>query len=190
MKRYLTLMVIMAVYTCIAYSQTAMITYDARNDINQTNQYLLALEDFKEVTQQTQVLKETYDFYKKAQETLQKVNRVVNDFYAIENIVRTQVQVIKFYGTYMSAARGFKYVSPERINSYTSTLNNLSNNVNQLFKQAKLILRDDYFQMSDAERMRFLTDIDAQMSEKKALMKIQYDKLKAEEDEQVILNSF
>lgn len=190
MKRYLTLLAMLAVFPCLTYSQAAMVTYDARNDINQTNQYLLSLKDFEEVTQQTQLLKDTYDFYKKAQETMQKVNRVVNDFYAIENIVRTQVQVIKFYGTYMSAARGFQYVSQDRINSYTSTLGNLSNNVNQLFKQAKLILRDDYFKMSDAERLKFLADIDTQMSEKKTLMKMQYDKLKAEEDEQVILNSF
>jgi hypothetical protein len=44
--------------------------------------------------------------------------------------------------------------------------------------------------MTDAERLKFLSEIDTQMSEKKTLMKIKFKELKAEEDEKVILNSF
>jgi hypothetical protein len=81
-------------------------------------------------------------------------------------------------------------VSQNRITSFTSGLNNLSGSINQLLKQAQLILRDDYFKMTDAERLKFLSEIDTQMSEKKTLMKIKFKELKAEEDEKVILNSF
>lgn len=166
-----------------------MATYDVRSDINQTNQYLLSLKGFGEATQQTKVLKDTYEFYKKAQETLSKVNRVVNDFYAVQNIIRSQVEAVRLYGSYTSQARGFKHVSQARITSFTSVLNGLSTSVNQLLKQAQLILRDDYFKMTDAERLKFLSDIDTQMSEKKTLMKIKFHELKAEEDERAILKA-
>ncbi len=186
MKSFLTIFFLFSLGQ-VGHSQMA--TYDVRSDINQTNQYLLTLKNFGEATQQTKVLKDTYDFYKKAQETLSKVNRAINDFYAVQNIIKSQVEAVRLYGNYSSQARGFKYVSQSRISSFTTVLNGLSTSINQLLKQAQLILRDDYFKMTDAERLKFLSEIDTQMSEKKTLMKIKFRELKAEEDERAIYKS-
>lgn len=191
MKRILILSIALFAIAGLTYGQVgASMVYDARNDINQTNQYLLGLKDFAEVTKQSQILKDTYDFYKKAQEALQKVNRAINDFYTVENIVRLQIEAVKNYGTYVSQARGFKYVSQGSITSFTNQMTTLSSTINQLLKQAQLILRDDYFKMSDAERLKILSDIESRMGEKRILMKVQFNDLKGQEEEQKILNYY
>ncbi|NJO88221.1 MAG: hypothetical protein HC831_04045 [Chloroflexia bacterium] len=53
-----------------------------------------------------------------------------------------------------------------------------------------MILRDDYFKMSDAERLKILSDIESRMGEKRILMKVQFNDLKAQEEEQKILNYY
>jgi hypothetical protein len=174
----------------LSYGQGASLVYDARNDINQTNNYLVNLKDFGEAVKQSQILKDTYEFYKKAQEALQKVNRTVNDFYTVQNIVKMQIASIKDYGRYVSQARGFKYISPENITTFTTKMAGLNNSINQLMKQAELILKDDYFKMSDAERLRFLSEIEEKMNEKKVLMKIRYNELQAAEEEGKLLNYY
>lgn len=189
MKKLAILLFLIAIFPKAMFSQASLV-YDARNDINQTNNYLVNLKDFGEALKQSQILKDTYEFYKKAQEALQKVNRTVNDFYTVENIVKLQIASIKDYGNYVSQARGFKYVSQENIGTFTSKMSSLNKGINQLVKQAELILKDDYFKMSDAERLRFLSDIEEKMNEKKVLMKIRFNELQAEEEEQKLLNYY
>jgi hypothetical protein len=168
----------------------ASLVYDARNDINATNSYLVALKDFGEAVKQSGILKDTYDFYKNAQEALKKVNATINDYYIIENIVKSQVAAVKSYGSYVSKARGFKYVSKENIENFTDQVTTLSNSITQLREQAEKILKSDYYTMSDAERLKALSDIDDKMSEKKILMKIRYNELQADEEEQKLLNYY
>lgn len=190
MKRILILSIALCAIARLTYGQVgASMVYDARSDINQTNQYLLGLKDFAEVTKQSQILKDTYDFTKGARGS-PKVNRAINDFYTVENIVRLQIESVKNYGTYVSQARGFKYVSQGSVTSFTHQMTTLSNTINQLLKQAQLILRDDYFKMSDAERLKILSDIESRMGEKRILMKVQFNDLKAQEEEQKILNFY
>ena len=189
MKHFL--FIFLFIHYCISsFGQVAAAVYDARNDINMTNQYLLGLKDFGEVKQQTQILTNTYDFYKKAQEALQKINRAVSDFYKIQEIVKNQVESIKFYGYYTSQVRGFTHVSKAEITSFTSLLSSFNQNINELFKHAQLILKPDYFKMSDAERLHFLSDIDSQMTENKTLMSLRYKKIKAREDDLAVLQFF
>lgn len=190
MKILISLLIGLLAIPCLYGQAGASLVYDARNDINQTNNYLVNLKDFGEAVKQSQILKDTYEFYKKAQEALQKVNRTVNDFYTVQNIVKMQVASIKDYGKYVSQARGFKFVSQENINTFTTKMSGLNNSINQLMKQAELILKDDYFKMSDAERLRFLSEIEEKMNEKKVLMKIRYNELQAQEEEQKLLNYY
>jgi len=180
--------------TCFAFPrllfcQTPLV-YDARNDVNMTNQYLLSLKDFAEVKQQTSILTDTYTFYKKAQDALQKISNAVNDFYKIQEIVRSQVETVKLYGYYTSQARGFTHVSKEEITAFTSLIASFNEGINQLFKQAQLMLKPDYYKMTDSERIHFLSDIDTQMAEKKTLMDIRFKKLKATEDDLAILKFY
>jgi hypothetical protein len=168
----------------------AAIVYDATSDIHMTNQYLLGLKDFSEATRQTEILKETYDFYQKAQEALKKVNRAVSDFYKINDIVRNQVESVKLYGYYVSEARRFKFVNASDIALFSRSLTQLSESISQLLNQSKLILKPDYFKMSDAERMKFLDEVDNNITEKKTLMKIHFKRIKATEDDLSILNFY
>jgi hypothetical protein len=178
----LQLFLLFIIAPILLFSQAAVV-YDAKNDTNQAKQYLLGLKGFSEAEQQTQVLKDTYDFYKKAQETLSKVNRAVSDFFKIQQIVQNQIECIKLFGYYTSQARSFKNVSQTRVSSFTSTLSALNTNITQLVKHAELILRPDYFKMTDADRLKFLDDINNQMNDHKTIMTVKFKKLKADEDD-------
>jgi hypothetical protein len=174
---------LMVFFSCTRLYSQVMMVYDAKEDIHQTNTYLLGLKNFGQTVQQSAILSDTYKLFQDAQKVLSKINRAVSDYYVIRDIVKGQIETVKLYGYYYSTAQGFTHVSRSRVTSFISLLSNLNTECAELIKHADLILQPDYFTMSDADRMRFLGDTKNKLADNKTLMCINYKKLKAEEDD-------
>jgi hypothetical protein len=182
MKRTIFILLLFFSFTRI-FAQIPTAVYDARSDIHQTNNYLLSLKNFGQAVQQSALLNDTYKLFQNAQKVLTKVNRAVNDYYVVQDIVKGQIEAIKLYGYYYSQARGFTHVDRAKVTSFINLLTTLNSECASLIKHADLILQPDYFTMSDADRMRFLSEAKDKISDTKTIMTINYKKLKADEDE-------
>lgn len=178
MKKALILFILLGICSYNTFCQSPVsLVYDTRNDINQCNNYLLNLKNFGEAVTQCKTLVDIYNFYKKVENTLQKVNRAVNDIKYVEHIIKSQVNLIRWYGYYVSTARGFQYVDPKNISELVGNLTLFLDDSKDLLNMSKLLLKSDYYKMSDAERIKFLQDIDDRMSENYTGMQIEYNHL-------------
>jgi len=189
MKKVISLIILFWWQLSLFSQVPASMVYDARSDINQANQYLLSLKNFEQATEQAAHLKQIYDFAKKAEEVLSKVNRALSDVTYVQNVIERQVNQVRWYGYYMSSAKSFKTVSASQLNSFTSKMNLFMEDSKNLLKMAQLFLRDDYFKMSDADRIRIFAEIDGKMSENFTKMKIEYNHLATANQDAKIHNS-
>lgn len=163
--------------------QGVSLVYDARNDVNMANQYMLGLKDFTQLKEQTQVLYDVYDFYKKAREALDIVSKAVEDYFRVQEIIHSRIESVKIYSYYYTRISGFKHLSMTQIQQSLAQLTAISDRIGELFTLTGQILESDRFKMDDASRLQFLNTISDQMADKKAKMKIAYqDACATEED--------
>lgn len=186
MKKTVSVLILVWWQSGIFSQVPASMVYDARSDVNQANQYLLSLKNFEQATEQSLHLKQIYDFAKKAEEVLSKVNRSLGDVTYVQSVVQRQVNQVRWYGYYISSAKSFKNVTASQLSTFTSKMNLFMEDSKGLLKMGQLFLRDDYFKMSDAERIRIFQEIDGKMSENYTKMKIEYNHLlMANQDEKI-----
>ncbi|MFO7655663.1 MAG: hypothetical protein R6W78_01205 [Bacteroidales bacterium] len=172
MYKYLIVLLFISVRV---FPQAAV--YDVKSDVNMTRQYLLGLKDFAESEKQSATLVRIHTFYQDAEKLLAKVSRAVNDIYYVNNIVKRQMEIYRMQGYYISSARQMKGIDAGMLGSFLNAMKNTMENVDNLFRMSELILRPDYFKMSDTERIKFLSGIDEKLSDSYTRMKMDYNEL-------------
>lgn len=169
------------VFLPVSLFSQAELVYDARNDINQTKNYLLQLENIAEAIEQTTILDKTLRYYEQARKVLQKVNSVLNDISYVESIVRRQMYIIRSYSYYMDQLATMKNVSASDIRYLTTTLESLLNDSERLLEMADKFLQDDYFEMNDNDRISSLERTETKMSYIQTNMGIAFNQVKSRE---------
>ena len=173
-----------------ANAQNVSYTYDARNDINQCKQYLTMLDNLSETLKQSEILTKTKNLLELADKALSKVNSKLNEISYVEMIIRRQVYMVRSYSTYISNVKNMKYLSTSEIQSFESSLQLFISDSEKLLDMAQNILSDDFFKMSDSERISQLRDIDTRISSTQTAMDIYYSDLSAKNQAANIRQTF
>lgn len=160
-----------------SFAQSVSYTYDARNDINQCKQYVTMLDNLSETLKQSEILTKTKNLLELADKALSIVNSKLNEISYVEMIIRRQVYLVRSYSTYISNVKNMKYINTYEIQRFESSLELFISDSERLLDMAQNILSDDFFKMSDSERISQLKEIDNGISETQTAMDIYYDEL-------------
>lgn len=164
----------------------AMMVYDVRNDINMTNQYLLSIESLAEHVNQTKKLTDMWEFYKRTEKMLTKVNTTVNEIVYVQNIIQAQLNAIRLHGYYQAKIKKMDNLEVGALSNYVAYLNSLLAQTEKTFTYAQKLLKDDFFKMNDAERVTELRNVESSIEENTALMKMEYNRLEMKNREAAI----
>jgi hypothetical protein len=178
MKRTIILLSICISASITAYGQAgASLTYDVRNDINQTNQYLLSLKNFSESVTQTSTLTDIWNFFKRSEQLLNKVSSTVSNIIYVQNIIQSQLNLIRWYGYYTDQAKRMKGLDLQHLTSFTNNMASLLKQSKANLEVADNLMKDAFFKMSDAERIQALRKVQEDIDANYAMMEIEYNRL-------------
>lgn len=101
---------------------------------------------------------------------LQQVSSAVRDYRKVRLIFSKQTAIITQYSQAVEVLRKSAYVRPEQLTAMTATYSKLLLESSNTISDLSTVVSPALFKMTDAERMRFIDQLDAKITEQAALV--------------------
>jgi hypothetical protein len=101
---------------------------------------------------------------------LQQVSGAVRDYRKVRLIFTKQTAIITQYSQAVEVLRKSAYVRPEQLTAMTATYSKLLLESSNTIADLSTVVSPALFKMTDAERMRFIDQLDAKITEQAALV--------------------
>jgi hypothetical protein len=101
---------------------------------------------------------------------LQQVSGAVRDYRKVRMIFAKQTAIITQYSQAVEVLRKSAYVRPEQLTAMTSTYSKLLLESSNTIADLSTVVSPAMFKMTDAERMRFIDQLDAKITDQAALV--------------------
>ena len=116
------------------------------------------------------------EYLKQAKASVSKVNKILYSVKEIEDTYEIQQQIIDKSNNYLQTLEKTKLLSPQEMVNIASNYNGLIAKTIEISESLDKILSDDLFEMSDAERLSFIKEINQEMRGKQMDAEILYEK--------------
>lgn len=127
--------------------------------------FISLVKQLVESGKQTSNLIKTVNFLKKQKENLEKVNDVVKQLKAVQEINRNNQELIHVINQDLREILNSPYIKPEEINRISDSFNSIIDTSLDNLDFIDQILSSDYLKMSDAERAMILKEKEVQSKE-------------------------
>lgn len=158
MRKSKILILAMALLFSLNIHSQGMPVYDNTSFISLVKQLV-------ESGKQTSNLIKTVNFLKKQKENLEKVNDVVKQLKAVQEINRNNQELINVINQDLREILNSPYIKPEEINRISDSFNSIIDTSLDNLDFIDQILSSDYLKMSDAERAMILKEKEVQSKE-------------------------
>lgn len=101
---------------------------------------------------------------------LQQVSGAVRDYRKVRLIFAKQTAIITQYSQAVEILRKSAYVRPEQLSAMTATYAKLLQESSNTISDLSTVVSPALFKMTDAERMRFIDQLDAKITDQAALV--------------------
>lgn len=127
--------------------------------------FLSLAKSLIESAKQTSQLLKTVDFLRQQKENLEKVNNVVKQLQAVQEITRNNQRLFDLVRDDLREILNSPYIKPEEINRISESFNAIIQNSLDDLAFIDQILSSDYLKMTDAERAAILKEKEIQSKE-------------------------
>ena len=127
--------------------------------------FLSLAKSLIESAKQTSQLLKTVDFLRQQKENLEKVNNVVKQLQAVQEITRNNQRLFDLVREDLREILNSPYIKPEEINRISESFNAIIQNSLDDLTFIDQILSSDYLKMTDAERAAILKEKEIQSKE-------------------------
>ena len=127
--------------------------------------FLSLAKSLIESAKQTSQLLKTVDFLRQQKENLEKVNNVVKQLQAVQEITRNNQRLFDLVRDDLREILNSPYIKPEEINRISESFNSIIQNSLDDLAFIDQILSSDYLKMTDAERAAILKEKEIQSKE-------------------------
>ncbi|WP_423820136.1 conjugal transfer protein [Salinimicrobium sp. TIG7-5_MAKvit] len=141
----------MAIFFSLNTRAQGMPVYDNTN-------FISLVKSLVESAKQTSQLLKTAEFLKQQKENLEKVNNVVKQLKAVQEIGRNNQRLINVMQNDLQNILNSPYIKPEEIQRVTESFNSIVENSLETMDFIDEILSSDYLKMSDADRAYILKE--------------------------------
>lgn len=135
-----------------------MPVYDNTNFISLAKQLI-------ESAKQTSQLLQTVDFLKQQKENLEKVNNVIKQLKAIQEIQQNNQKLFDVVQLDLRDILNSPYVSANEVNDISESFNEIIENSLENFDYIEHILSNDFLKMTDADRAKVLKEMELKSKE-------------------------
>lgn len=125
---------------------------------------LYQVKNQAEFVAQTSTLKETLTFMKETRDKLKKVNALLSQVIYYKDLIKTQLTIIDYQIDYISDIKDDDKIKPEELKAINDMFGDMLRRSEGLLKLAGELLRDEKYEMSDADRLENLKKINDEMS--------------------------
>lgn len=139
-------------------SAQGMPVYDNTN-------FLSLAKSLIESAKQTSQLLKTVDFLRQQKENLEKVNNVVKQLKAVQEITENNQRLFDLVRGDLRDILNSPYIKPEEVDRISESFNSIIQNSLDDLAFIDQILSSDYFKMSDADRASILKEKEIQSKE-------------------------
>ncbi|QYA26720.1 conjugal transfer protein [Gramella sp. MT6] len=127
--------------------------------------FLSLAKSLIESAKQTSQLLKTVDFLRQQKENLEKVNNVVKQLQAVQEITKNNQRLFDLVREDLQEILNSPYIKPEEINRISESFNSIIQNSLDDLAFIDQILSSDYLKMTDAERAAILKEKEIQSKE-------------------------
>ncbi len=127
--------------------------------------FISLVKQLLESGKQTSNLIKTVNFLKKQKENLEKVNDVVKQLKAVQEINRNNQELINIVNQDLRDILNSPYIKPDEINRISDSFNSIIDTSLDNLDFIDQILSSDYLNMTDAERAMILKEKEIQSKE-------------------------
>lgn len=152
------LVLAMALFFSLNIQAQGVPVYDNTN-------FISLIKQLFESGKQTANLIKTVKFLKKQKENLEKVNNVVKQLKAVQEIGRNNKRLIEVMQSDLRDILNSPYIKPDEVSRVSESFNSIVENSLETMEFIDEILSSDYLKMSDADRARVLQEKEMQSKE-------------------------
>ncbi|GIJ95385.1 hypothetical protein CAPN002_26030 [Capnocytophaga stomatis] len=163
MKKIFTIIVIFVTY--LGYAQVPTVTYDPTQAANMGESISTALDQLDELEKMT-------NYYEKAQDQIQKVNKVILRLQEIRDIAKMHREILNDVNKVKQVIS--KLEKDEYKELYTKKLMNILKTAQKVTQEISAVTKDNYLNMTDKERMDFIKEKEMQMRAQRARIKLMF----------------
>ncbi|MEO2080181.1 conjugal transfer protein [Leeuwenhoekiella sp.] len=120
--------------------------------------FVSLVKSLVESAKQTSQLLKTVEFLKQQKENLEKVNAVVRQLKAVQEIGRNNARLVKVMQNELRNILNSPYIKPEEVTRITESFNTIVDNSLEAMDYIDEILSSNYLKMTDGERAQILQE--------------------------------